>query len=44
MDYVVAMIAWELDLADLKKLALNGITYSTLDEERKKVLKEKAFP
>lgn len=29
LDYFVAYLAWDLDLVDLKKLALNGITYSS---------------
>lgn len=36
LDYVVAYIAWNLDLADLKKLALNSITHSTISTEEKK--------
>ena len=44
MDYLMAMIAWELDLKDLKKLSLNGITYSSVSDEKKKHLKEKVFP
>ena len=43
MDYVMAFMAWELDIADLKKLALNGITYSSIPEERKTELIEKRF-
>jgi adenosine deaminase CECR1 len=39
MDYVYAIIAWDLDLRDLKKLSLNGITYSSLSEEKKTHLK-----
>lgn len=33
MDYVYSYIAWELDIRDLKKLSLNGITYSSLTNE-----------
>ena len=43
MDYVAATVVWELDIADLKKLALNGITYSSVSEEKKKTLEEKIF-
>lgn len=44
MDYVYAMVAWDLQILDLKKLSLNGITYSAVDEETKKYLKEEVFP
>ena len=43
MDYVFAFLAWELDLKDLKKLSLNGITYSSLDKEQKDHLKNSVF-
>lgn len=33
-------LAWELDIADLKKLSLNGIIYSSIDDESKKGLRE----
>lgn len=44
MDYVMATIAWQLDLKDIKKLSLNGITYSSLTEEKKRYMKEVVFP
>jgi adenosine deaminase CECR1 len=45
MDYLAAYLAWDLSLRDLKKLSLNGITYSSVeDEEHKRVLKEEVFP
>jgi adenosine deaminase CECR1 len=44
MDYVYAMVAWDLELIDLKKLSLNGITYSAVDDKVKKNLKEEVFP
>jgi adenosine deaminase CECR1 len=40
MDYLMASLAWELDLMDVKKLTLNGITYSSVSDEKKKELKE----
>ena len=43
MDYVFAFLAWDLDLKDLKKLSLNGITYSSLDKEHKNHLKNNIF-
>lgn len=33
LDYAFAMLAWELTVADLKQLAMNGITYSSLSDE-----------
>jgi adenosine deaminase CECR1 len=44
MDYVAATMAWELDLKDLKKLSLNGITYSSLDDKEKAYLTNEVFP
>jgi len=44
MDYVYVTLQWDLDIRDLKKFALNGITYSSLSEEKKKYLKEEIFP
>lgn len=35
LDYVYAYLAWDLDIADLKKLALNSIKYSSVSEEDK---------
>ena len=32
-------LAWELDIADLKKLSLNGIIYSSIDDGHKKELR-----
>jgi adenosine deaminase CECR1 len=34
-DYWSIFLAWELDLRDLKQLALNGINYSYLDAAEK---------
>ena len=39
-DYLVAYIAWDLSLADLRKLVWNSIDYSTMDDEQKKEVKE----
>lgn len=44
LDYVYVTLAWELDLWDLKKLSLNGITYSNVKEDRKEHLKGEVFP
>lgn len=38
MDYVYSALAWELDIRDLKKLSLNGITYSSVNDEKKQLL------
>jgi len=35
LDYAYAFLAWELDIADLKKLSLNGIEHSGLSTEAK---------
>ena len=44
MDYVLATLAWQLDLRDLKKLSLNGIKYASISEAKKKHLTEEVFP
>jgi adenosine deaminase CECR1 len=44
LDYLYAYLAWDLDIRDLKKLSLNGITYSSVSEESKKNLRENVFP
>ena len=43
LDYVYAALAWELDLRDLKKLSMNGITYSSIGGDKKKHLMENVF-
>ena len=35
LDYVYCFLAWELNLADLKKLCLNSLEHSLVDEEDK---------
>ena len=38
LDYVYAFLAWELDLADLKKLCLNSLEFASISaEERAKI-------
>lgn len=44
LDMVYVTLAWELDIADLKRLSLNGITYSTVSEETKEHLLKNVFP
>lgn len=44
LDYAYATVAWELTLRDLKKLSLNGITYSSIQPELKTKLKQDVFP
>ena len=43
LDWVYATGAWSLDIRDLKKLALNGIDFSSVDEAKKKELRENHF-
>lgn len=43
LDYVYAFIAWELDIKDLKKLSLNGLTYSSLEQSDKDYLINEVF-
>jgi len=43
MDYLMAYIAWDLNLRDIKKLSLNGIEYSNITEDHKKYLKDEVF-
>ena len=35
LDYVYVYLAWDLDIADLKQLALNSIKYSSVSESSK---------
>jgi adenosine deaminase CECR1 len=44
LDYAYVVLAWELDLMDLKKLSLNGIKYSSAPEAVKTNLTENIFP
>ena len=39
LDYVYAFLAWELDLADLKKLCLNSLNYASISEDEKRKLR-----
>lgn len=38
LDYVVAYIAWDLNLSDLKQICLNSIEFAAVPEEEKKPL------
>lgn len=38
LDYVYVYMAWDLDIADLKKLCLNSIQYASITDEEKKEL------
>lgn len=40
LDYLLAYIAWDLSLADLRQLCLNSIEYATVSEEHKETLKK----
>jgi adenosine deaminase CECR1 len=44
LDYAYCTIAWELTLRDLKKLSLNGITFSSIPEAKKAHLMNDVFP
>jgi adenosine deaminase CECR1 len=44
LDYAYATLAWELDIRDLKKISLNGITYSSIDQAKKDHLLKNVFP
>lgn len=43
LDYVYAFLAWDLDIKDLKKLSLNGIQYSSVDQDHKDYLTNDVF-
>lgn len=40
LDYFYVYMAWDLDIADLKQLVLNSITYSSVSESDKTKLHE----
>jgi adenosine deaminase CECR1 len=40
LDYLYAFVCWELDIADLKQLCINSITYSSINEEEKVELRK----
>ena len=35
LDYVMAFVAWDLNLADLKQLALNSLEYASIDGDHR---------
>jgi len=35
LDYLYVFLAWDLDIADLKQLVLNSITYSSVTQKQK---------
>ena len=40
LDYLYAFLSWDLDIADLKKLCLNSLTYASItDVEKQNILK-----
>ena len=43
LDFVYVTLAWELDLWDLKKLAINGIKYSSIPEAKKEAMMQEVF-
>lgn len=44
LDYLLAFVAWDISLRDLKRLCLNGILYSTVDDALKEYLLYEVFP
>lgn len=38
LDYLYVFLSWDLDIADLKKLCLNSLTYSSITDEEKQTL------
>jgi len=39
-DYVLAYLSWNLSLADIRKLILNSIEYSSTDDEHKEEVRD----
>jgi adenosine deaminase CECR1 len=39
-DYVLAFLAWDLTLMDLRKLVINSIEYASIDEEHKEEVRD----
>ena len=35
LDYLYVFLSWDLDIADLKKLCLNSLTYASINEQEK---------
>ena len=44
LDFVYVALAWELDIWDLKRLSMNGMTYSTISDAKKQNLLNNVFP
>ena len=44
LDYAYLTLAWELNIRDLKKVSLNGITYSSISQDKKNYLLQEVFP
>lgn len=42
-DYLAAFVAWDLTIRDLKKLSMNGIQYSSCDDDIKMTLLGNVF-
>lgn len=40
LDYIMAYLAWGLDLGDLKQLCLNSLTHASINEDEKAALTE----
>ena len=44
LDYAYTTLAWELSIRDLKKVSLNGIIYSSINQQKKDHLLKDVFP
>lgn len=38
LDYLYVFLSWDLDIADLKKLCLNSLTYCSITDNEKQTL------
>jgi adenosine deaminase len=43
LDYLIAFVAWDLGLKDLKQISLNGLNHSSIDSDSIKSLRNLVF-